>query len=110
MMARQQLGYRIALLGLWGLAAVAGCGGSARMGELTGRDGGGSDGTGGAPMAGMDGGGGAMTGDCSDLFAPTLQKYSIDISASDWTAIQAEFLSAGMLTLDTFVNYQPHYY
>jgi hypothetical protein len=111
--ARQQLGYRVAFLGLWGLAAVAGCGGSPRRGELTGPDGGGSDGTGGAggnPMAGMGGAGGAMTGDCSDLFAPTLQKFSIDISASDWSAIQAEFLSAGMLTLDTFVNYQPHYY
>ena len=62
-------------------------------------------------MGGADAGSGGAGGlSCSDLFAPTLQTYSIDISDSDWNAIQAEFMSAGMLTDQAFFDYQPKYY
>jgi CotH kinase protein/Putative metal-binding motif len=64
-------------------------------------------GAGGAGGAGMGGAGGVS---CSDLFAPTLQTYSVDISDTDWNAIQAEFMSAGMLIEQAFFNYQPKYY
>ena len=43
---------------------------------------------------------------CSDLFAPTLQTFSIDMSASDLAAMQAEFLSAGQLSSTAFSMYQ----
>ncbi|HET6151096.1 MAG TPA: CotH kinase family protein [Polyangia bacterium] len=97
-------------------------------GPTTGVGGGGgpTDGAGGGAGPTGVGGGGPVTGtggaagsggsptapppSCSDLFAPTLQELAIDIGAADWSAIQAEFLSAGMLTADAFVDYQPLYY
>ena len=44
---------------------------------------------------------------CPDIFAPTLQTYSLDIGATDWAAIQSEFLTAGALVDQAFVAYQP---
>jgi len=68
-------------------------------------------GTGTAGATGMAGAGGtAGASACSDLFAPTLQTFSIDIGDSDWAAIQNEFLTAGQLMDNDFVNYQPVLY
>jgi CotH kinase protein/Putative metal-binding motif len=44
---------------------------------------------------------------CSDLFAPTLQTFSIDVGASDWAAIQTEFVTIGQLADSAFVQYTP---
>ncbi len=72
----------------------------------------------GSPVAGADGGGLAGAGggmppgsqQCPDFFGQTLQAFSIDISADNWAAIQAEFLSAAQLPDDMFVQYSPAYY
>ncbi len=124
----RRLGYGVAFL-VWSCAVQSnlGCGSSGPSGR-TGAGGAAVDASGDTSTAlggaggtttgagGMDGGtdagnggaGGAVS--CSDLFAPTLQTYSIDISDADWNAIQAEFLSAGMLTDQAFFDYQPKYY
>ena len=122
-MARR-LGYGVAVLfWTWAMQSTLGCGSSGPSG-ITGTGGAHADasvatgGAGGAPTGagGMGGSADAGTGtgtggiSCSDLFAPTLQTYSIDISDSDWNAIQAEFLSAGMLIDQAFFDYQPKYY
>jgi len=71
----------------------------------------GQAGTGGSgPATGTGGAAGAGAGACADLFAPTLQDVAIDISATDWSAMQAEFMSVAALVEDAFVNYQPLYY
>ena len=44
---------------------------------------------------------------CPDILAPTLQTYSLDVAAADWAAIQHEFLTAGALIDQAFVQYQP---
>ncbi len=108
---RRRLGYGVAFL-VWSCAVQSGlgCSSSGESG-MTGAGGTGVDastasggaagamtgagGMGGTTDAGNPDAGGGPT--CSDLFAPTLQTYSVDISDSDWAAIQAEFLSAGML-------------
>ncbi len=120
----RRLGYGVAFLVSFALEGNLGCGSSGPSGTTTGAGGAGVDaavdtpsagGAGGAPTTGSGGAGGtadAGTGalSCSDLFAPTLQTYSVDISDADWTAIQAEFMSAGMLTDQAFFDYQPKYY
>jgi hypothetical protein len=84
-----------------GGAGMTGAAGSSGKAGATGTAGGtGTAGTGGIPDPWS----------CSDLFTPTLQTFSIDISASDWAAIQNEFLTAGMLTDNAFVQYQPVLY
>jgi hypothetical protein len=124
----RRLGYSVAFL-LWGWAmqSTLGCGSSGPSG-ITGAGGAGGSGvdaavdtssaggaggnpTGTGGMGGADAGSGGSGGiSCSDLFAPTLQTYSVDISDTDWNAIQAEFMSAGMLTEQAFFDYQPKYY
>jgi hypothetical protein len=90
-------------------AAVTGAGGAGGAAGAGGLSGGGA-----AGMAGAAGGaGGATPGGapaCSDLFAQTLQSFSIDISPENWAAIQAEFISAAQLPDATFVDYSPTYY
>jgi len=116
------LGYGVALLlWAWAMQSSLGCGGSGPSG-ITGAGGrvdagvdassaGGAGGTTGAGgMGASDAGSGTGGLSCSDLFAPTLQTYSVDISDTDWNAIQAEFMSAGMLTEQAFFDYQPKYY
>lgn len=61
-------------------------------------------------MAGAGGSMPATAPPCSDLFPQTLQTFSIDISASDWAAIQSEFLTAAQLPDDMFVQYNAAYY
>jgi len=56
--------------------------------------------------AGTVGGGTAGPPACPDVFAQTLQTFSIDISATDWAAIQTEFITAAKLSGDAFVNYK----
>jgi hypothetical protein len=63
----------------------------------------------GAPSSTPDAGPGGPP-PCPDIFAPTVQSFSIDIGAADWANIQSEFLTAGALADATFVNYQPLYY
>src|SRR4051812_27182584 len=104
---------RTTILSLIGCAAALvaglGCGGG-HPAVVTGGAGGGGpggapppDGAGGAPLdgaGGADGAGGIMVGGppaCSDMFAQTLQTFSIDISPDDLARMQAEFISAGQL-------------
>jgi hypothetical protein len=42
---------------------------------------------------------------CADVFAQTLQTFSIDIAAADWAAIQSEFLTVGNLPDANFVQH-----
>jgi len=85
----------------------------------------GRSGTGGdSPITGGTGGGGAGAGGvtgtggaapsgppvCSDVLAPTLQTYAVEISAANLSAMTAEFLKVGMLTPSAFAQYQPLYY
>jgi hypothetical protein len=77
--------------------AGAGTGGSGT--HPTGGDGGGAQPTGGAGAT-------APNGSCPDVLAPTLQTYSIDIAASDWAAIQNEFLTVGTLPDHDFGQHQ----
>jgi hypothetical protein len=120
----RRLGYGIAFVfWAWAMQSTFGCGSSGPSG-ITGVGGAGVDAavdtsaaggaggtTGAGGMGAADAGSGGMGGlACSDLFAPTLQTYSIDISASDWNAIQVEFMSAGMLIEQAFFDYQPKYY
>jgi hypothetical protein len=68
---------------------------------------GGGNPSGGTGVAGGTGGigtGGAPP--CSDIFAQTLQTFSIDIAAADWAAIQSEFLTVGNQPDATFVQHQ----
>jgi len=111
------------LVALSFLVLLASCGGGSRSGAIIGSSeppttgGGGSTGapggSNGQGMGGNAGGapggaGGSATGGpvCSDLFAPVLQTFSIDIGASDWAAIQNEFVTAGQLTGQAFTQYQ----
>ncbi len=119
---KRRLGYGVAfLVWSWAVQGSLGCGSSGQSG-MGGAGGNGVDassggaagattgagGMGGTADAGTPDAGGGPT--CSDLFGPTLQTYSVDISDSDWAAIQAEFLSAGMLMDQAFFDYQPKYY
>ena len=86
------------------LMLAAACeGGSQEVGPLPGQGGQGAIGGSGA------GGGGGGPG-CPDLFAPSLQTFSIDISAADWAAIQEEFHTVGQLDGDVFVQHMPMLY
>ncbi len=111
--------------GLGGLSGAAGMAGGGTTLPAGGQSGtAGKPGTGGAPVAGTGGGAagasGAMAGaggsmpaagqQCPDFFAQTLQTFSIDVSADDWAAIQAEFMNAGQLPDEMFVQYTPAYY
>ena len=83
------------------LAMAAACGdGSKEVGSLPGQ--------GGQGVIGGPGTGGAAG--CPYLFAPTLQTFSIDISAADWAAIQQEFHTVGLLDGDVFVQHMPMLY
>ncbi len=89
-----------------GNGGLAGAGGGSGSGAGGNASGAGGSGSGAGGSAGVGGGGG--TGGpppCSDLFGPTLQTFSIDMTATDWAAIQAEFLMAGQLPDSTFVQY-----
>ena len=79
------------------VAGVSACGGSS--GSKTALGGGGKGGTG-----GTIGAGGATA--CPDIFAQTLQTFSLDVAASDWAAIQNEFFTAGALPDHDFVQHQ----
>ena len=87
------------------LGGACGGGGAPMGGPLTG----GNGGHGGGGIAGA-GGGSTDPHACPDIFAPMLQTYGIDIAASDWAAIQNEFMTAGMLMGNAFAAYQPTYY
>jgi hypothetical protein len=64
-----------------------------------------------AGVSGADGGGGAGGAPgCPDLFAPTLQTFSLDVAAADWAAIQAEFQTVGQLPDNVFVEHEPAWY
>ncbi|MFL5307319.1 MAG: CotH kinase family protein, partial [Polyangia bacterium] len=103
--------------------SVGGMGGMGGMGGTGGKPATGGA-AGGAPIAGTGGGvagapggmagaGGSMpvgSQQCPDLFAQTLQTFSIEISADNWAAIQAEFMTAGQLPDAMFVQYNPVYY
>src|SRR5262245_44384401 len=78
---------------------AAACGGGAA---------GGKSGLGGSGAGAGSGGSSAAT--CPDVFAPTLQTFSIDIAAGDWAAIQDEFHTVGQLDGDTFVQHLPMLY
>src|SRR5882672_9183673 len=112
----RRLGYGVAFL-VWSLAVQSsvGCGSSGPSGTTGGAGGAGVDAsmTSAGGAAGMTTGAGGVGGSadagtggisCSDLFAPTLQTYSVDISDTDWNTIQAEFMSAGMLTDQAFFD------
>jgi hypothetical protein len=60
----------------------------------------------GGASGGNDAGGAGGLGACSDVLAPTLQTFSIEVAPNDWTNIQAEFASAGVLTPDQFFQHQ----
>ncbi len=94
-----------------GLGGAGGAGGTAGAAGNVTTGSGGAAGTGGS--GGLAGAGGSMPANappCSDLFAPTLQTFSIDISPDDWAAIQSEFITAAQLPDDMFVQYDPAYY
>jgi CotH protein/putative metal-binding protein len=90
---------------IWVMVTVlfAGCGGGGPSG---------SPGTGGSGGFGSSIGGGGRGGvpGCPDLFAPTLQTFSIDVGAADWAAIQTEFQTVGALTDSAFVQHEPVLY
>src|SRR6185312_7958210 len=96
--------------GAAGSAGTAGAAGSAGTAGGTASAGAGGTAAGGA--AGMAGAGGSppVGGTCADLFEQTLQTFSIDIAASDWAAIQSEFITAAQLPDEMFVEYEPTYY
>jgi hypothetical protein len=102
-------------IGAAGAAGIAGNPAGGAAGEMAGVAGMGAGGMGAGGMgaAGGMGGAGGTGGaagngpSCSDLFAPTLQTFSIDMSASDLSAMQAEFISAGQLDPTSFSQYQP---
>jgi hypothetical protein len=95
--------------------AVGGLGGAVGgLGGAVGGLGGAVGGLGGAVggSSGGGGAGGAQTGGppCSDLFASTLQTFSIEISAGDWQKIHDEFVTAVLLPPEEFVVYEAVYY
>ncbi|HLK92184.1 MAG TPA: CotH kinase family protein, partial [Polyangia bacterium] len=84
-------------------AGVSATGGADAGGSATG-----GAGAGGAAGSTDGGAGGTGTGgspQCSDLFAPTLQTFGIDMSADDLAAMQSEFLTAGALSAHDFSMY-----
>jgi hypothetical protein len=81
-----------------GVGGTAGTGGGVSSGGT------GLGGTGGGAVGGMIGTGTAPP--CSDIFAQTLQTFSIDISAADWAAVQSEFLTVGNMPDQDFVQHQ----
>ena len=102
--------------GTGGAAGSPGTGGAAGSPGTAGAAGGtasaGAGGTAAGGAAGMAGAGGSppVGGTCADLFEQTLQTFSIDIAASDWAAIQSEFITAAQLPDEMFVEYEPTYY
>ena len=92
---------RVCRLSLYAALILGACGGG-------GTTVGGLGGVGGPFGVGKGGAGGASA--CPDLFGPTLQTFSIDISAADWAAMQAEFQTIGQLVDDAFVAHVPVLY
>lgn len=88
------------------LMAAACGGGSQEVSPLPGQ--GGQGAIGGGSGAGGTGAGSGRA--CPDLFAPTVQTFSIDVSAGDWAAIQQEFHTVGQLDGDVFVQHMPMLY
>jgi hypothetical protein len=90
------------------LVAAAACGGkhTQQTDPLSG-DAGVSGASGGT---GVGGAAGAGSPACSDLFAPTLQTFSIDVGDADWAAIQTEFQTVGQLADDAFVQHVAAWY
>ena len=103
-MAKQ--GAAILVLAFAGTSAA--CGGStAGMTALKpGRGGSGGSSAGVGGDAGIGGPGGGSGPGCSDLFAQTLQTYSIDIDDASWAAIQSEFLTVGTMADQDFGQHQ----
>ena len=97
-------------IGAGGATGAAGATGSAGVTGAAGAIGtAGTTSAAGAPGTGGTGGT-PNPWSCSDVFAPVLQTFSIDISPSDWSAIQTEFLTAGALRDNDFTQYQPLLY
>jgi len=101
--------------------AGAGCGQSTKtpLGPLVRLGTGGAFGQGGSGGSAIaDAGGDGGPGDagtvaqrtCSDVLAPVLQTFAVEISAANLSAVTAEFLRVGMLTPSAFAQYQPMYY
>jgi len=81
--------------GAWGAASASGTGGASGPAGAAGASG--TAGVAGSPA-------------CSDLFAPVLQTFSIDVSAANWAAIQNEFWTIGRLPDSVFVQHDPAAY
>ncbi len=92
-------------------ALIAGCGGGAAPpgggGAGGATDAGAASQTGGAGVGGTADGGGGLA--CADLFDEgTLQTYSVDISADEWSALEAEFNNLSALESGAdFAVYHP---